>query len=150
MSIEQAKPRHAINGTWRRWAERGRLVAGSLRDPSSARHRFMWPWDCRSTGLVVFAEQGWIPNREFTDNKGSIEIAPPLLGLKMLPGRRVYLCKPLAGQTLKTFEDAAEPLRWRWKASSVTATPHPTMRGLIVLDVVTGEALDRPLTHPGG
>lgn len=126
------------------------MVAGSLRNPGAARWWVMWPWDARAGGLVSFGETGALPNREFTKNDSVVEVAPALKDVKVIANRRVYLVRPLPGQTLKTYEDACLPLAWRWKAVSVKAVPHPTLRGFVVLDVITGESLDTPLTYPGG
>ena len=61
------------------------------------------------------------------------------------------MVRPLPGQTLATYELATAALALRWKAETVTASVLRSgrrARGEIILDVMTGEALDAPAPHP--
>jgi hypothetical protein len=102
--------------------------------------RALWPYDARAGGLVALAETGL--NLTYDGPQTSVEAAPLLLAVRTAGPIRELTIRPLPGQTLTTFEQAAEPLRWRWKAETVTAFPHPTRRGLIVLEVIAGKQAD--------
>jgi hypothetical protein len=125
----------AAQGHARRWASR-------------ARWWWSWRWDARAAGLVALAERRRVPDVTYDANAPALEVVPRLVTLTITGPVRAYTVRPLPGQTLTSFTEATEALRWRWRAVQVTAAPHPDRRGLVVVEVVTGAGIDAPTTHP--
>lgn len=110
-----------------------------------------WRYAARSAALVRIAE---LPGLDVDHNPGAhhVEVAPFVIRLDVYPAGRRYTLRALPGQTLIDFEKACDSLALRWRVEQVTAARHATRRGLLVLDVERGDALDRevPFTDRSG
>lgn len=105
-----------------------------------------WFSAARAAGLVGLAEHDVDKQHDPGDN--TLEVAPSLVKLKVTRARREYVVRPLPGQVLKTYQDAADALKIRWRAHSVTATALTGSRrnqGRIRITVVLDDVLAEPI-----
>lgn len=111
--------------------------------------RVRWRWDARAGGLTRFAEKG--VNLKFDRlDQDTIEVPPGLIRVRVdNHGNRQYTVRPLPGSSPDEYGRSAELLRTRWRAVNVLILPDDTgsrwARGRVVIQVVTGRAIDRPL-----
>jgi hypothetical protein len=127
------------------WCQYRGLLLSPLR---RAWWRTMWWADARSAGLVVVAD----PSLNATAEKGGrmavgLELAPPLLRVRVARSSRVLLVKALPGQSFDDFERAVPMLAHRW-GCEVAVAEHPRRRRCVLIEVVNSRALAEPIEHP--